>query len=101
MDNVEPDILRRAGKLPRDRHGYDVGTVRINNSEDLKIRRHGPLGEEPWGIMRLDPNTKDYVFESLHEETASSSGIRGDEGYVSGKVVKDAGGTLPYWDPNL
>lgn len=48
---TEPDSLRLGGKLPRDREGYDVGIVRDGHG-NIIVRRHGPQGDEDWGIMR-------------------------------------------------
>ncbi len=94
---TEPDSLRRAGHLPRDRDGRDVGTVRRENS-DLSVCRHGPTGDDIWGIMTKTENDGEFEFESHHTETTSSNGIKGDEGGIFGEVVKAAGGTLPKWD---
>ncbi|GCD60855.1 hypothetical protein NBRC3280_3409 [Acetobacter pasteurianus NBRC 3280] len=95
---TEPDSLRRGGKLPRDREGYDVGTVRDGHG-NIIVRRHGPQGDEDWGIMRWNIDLGEYIFESSNDETAASDGISGDEAFVFGKVVINAGGTLPCWIP--
>lgn len=95
---TEPDSLCRAGKLPRDRDGYDVGTVRDGDG-NIIVRRHGPQGDEDWGIMEWNKDLEEYTFKSLNDETASSDGIGGGEAFVFGKVVINAGGTLPYWVP--
>ena len=94
---TEPDSLRRAGHLPRDKDGWDVGTMRVENGE-IAICRQGPQGEEIWGVMKPTQIKDEYEFQSRHVETASSNGIKGDEGGIFGAVVKDAGGTLPKWD---
>ena len=94
---TEPDSLRRAGHLPRDKDGWDVGTVRIEGGR-IAIRRHGPKGDDLWGVMKSTEIAGEYEFESNHPETTLSNGIKGDEGGVFGAVVKGAGGSLPKWD---
>lgn len=91
----EPPSLRRAGRLPRDRDGWDVGTVRGADGR-LHVRVHRSAGDVEWGVMEPD-GEGGYTFRSLHPETQASDGEQGDEAGLFAEVVKRAGGSLPNW----
>jgi hypothetical protein len=88
--------LRRGGRLPRDKDGWDVGTVRQKDGR-LLVRVHREFGDVDWGEMVPGEN-ETFTFKSKHAETASSDGLAGDEGGLFAEVVKTAGGSLPWWD---
>jgi hypothetical protein len=91
----EPPSLRRAGLLPRDKEGWDVGTVRGADGR-LHVRVHRATGDVEWGVMEPDEEGE-FIFKSADSETAGSNGSKGDEAGLFADVVKQAGGSLPKW----
>ncbi|WP_342150273.1 hypothetical protein [Methylorubrum sp. SB2] len=88
---TEPPSMRRGGRLHRDKDGFDVGTYRVQDDK-LSIRVHRERGDVEWGIMERQDDGQ-FVFRSLHHETADADGIVGDELTVVSRVVAATGGS--------